>query len=212
LRGVMGVTMKRRFLLGLCAVLFAARPAAAFTDAENAAVKKAEAALNAVTTMKSRFVQVDADGTTHEGDLYLSRPGKMRLVYDPPTQMLMVADGVFLIYVDKEMDDVSHIDLNDTPAGLLLKKNLSFSDPAVKLLGVHLGAGTVEITAAQAKDPAAGRLTFVFSDNPFEMRQWRVIDAQNKEVQVTLMSPAYGVPIDGKLFKYDARAGKPERD
>jgi outer membrane lipoprotein-sorting protein len=210
--GVMSAAMKRLFFLGLCAVLLAARPAFALTDAEAAAVKKAEAALNAVTTMKSRFVQVDADGTTHEGDLYLSRPGKMRLVYDPPTQMLMVADGVFLIYVDKEMDDVSHIDLNDTPAGLLLKKNLSFSEPGVKLLGVHLGAGTVEITAAQAKDPAAGRLTFVFSENPFELRQWRVIDAQNKEVQVTLMSPAYGVPIDGKLFKYDPRAGKPERD
>ena len=80
----------------------------------------------------------------------------MRLVYDPPAQMLMVADGKFLIYVDTQLKDVSHIDLNDTPAGLLLKKDLSFTDPAVKLLGVKQGAGTVEITAAMAKDPAAG--------------------------------------------------------
>jgi outer membrane lipoprotein-sorting protein len=195
----------------LLLALVCVRPAWALTDEETAAVKKAEATLNAITTMKSHFIQVDADGTTHEGTLYLSRPGKMRLVYDPPTQMLMVADGVFLIYVDKEMDDVSHVDLNDTPAGLLLKKNLSFTDPAVKLLGVHLGPGTVEITAAQAKDPAAGRLTFVFSENPFEMRQWRVVDAQNKEVQVTLQNPSYGVPIDSKLFRYDARREKPDR-
>lgn len=196
----------------LALLILFARPVFALTDAEALAVKKAEAALNNVVTMKSRFLQVNADGSSHEGDFYLQRPGKMRLVYDPPAQMLMVADGVFLIYVDKEMDDVSHIALNDTPAGLLLKKDLSFADPSVKLLGVHLGPGTVEITATQAKDPAAGRLTFVFSDSPFELRQWRVVDAQNKEVQVTLQSPSYGIPIDAKLFRYDARREKGERE
>jgi outer membrane lipoprotein-sorting protein len=191
---------------GFLALLLAfTAPAFALTEAESAAVKKAEAALNGVTTMKSRFLQVNADGSSHEGDFYLQRPGKMRLVYDPPTPMLMVADGAFLIYVDKEMDDVSHLGLNDTPAGLLLKNNLSFSDPSVKLVGVKLGAGTVEITATQTKDPSAGRLTFVFSDAPFELRQWKVIDAQNKEVQVTLQSPTYGVKIDPKLFRYDKR-------
>src|SRR5581483_10700668 len=107
--------MSWRFIV-VALLLALARPAFALTltDAEAAAVKKAEATLNGITTMKARFVQVNADGSTHEGDLYISRPGKMRLVYDPPTPMLMVADGAFLIYVDKEMDDVSHIDLNDT--------------------------------------------------------------------------------------------------
>ena len=101
----------RRLILIAFLTLFAA-PAFALTEAETALVKKAEAYLNAITTLKARFTQVNADGASHEGDLYISRPGKMRLVYDPPTPMLMVADGVFLIYVDKDMDDVSHIDLN----------------------------------------------------------------------------------------------------
>ena len=192
------------FLTRFAAPVFAL-PAFALTDAETALVKKAEAYLNGITTLKARFTQVNADGSSHEGDLYISRPGKMRLVYDPPTPMLMVADGVFLIYVDKEMDDVSHIDLNDTPAGLLLKANLSFTDPAVKLLGVKQGPGTLEITATQAKDAAVGKLTFVFSEGPFELKQWRVVDAQNKEVRVTLSNPVLGRKLDAKLFKYDAK-------
>jgi outer membrane lipoprotein-sorting protein len=204
--------MLRIFAFLLLSALALSRPAFALTAEEQAAVKKAEAALNAITTMKSRFVQVNADGSSVEGDLYISRPGKMRLVYDPPTPMLMVADGVFLIYVDKEMDDVSHIDLNDTPAGLLLKKNLSFSDPGVKLLDVKQGSGTVEITATQAKDTAAGRLTFVFSEAPFELRKWRVVDAQNKEVQVTLNNAAYGVPVDAKLFRYEKSRNTGDRE
>src|ERR1051325_3752305 len=116
-------------------LLLVAAPAFA-AEADTAALTKAQQYLNGITSLQSRFTQVDPDGKTHEGDLYISRPGKMRLVYDPPTPIMMVADGKFLIYVDTKMKDVSHIDLDDTPAGLLLKKDLSFNDPSVKVLAV----------------------------------------------------------------------------
>jgi outer membrane lipoprotein-sorting protein len=199
--------MRRRLLLLAMAMAAIALPAHALTltDSQAAAVKKAEDYLNGITTMKARFVQVNADGSVHEGDFYVSRPNRMRLVYDPPTPMLMVADGAFLVYVDKEMDDVSHIPLTDTPAGLLLKPNLSFTDPAVQLLGVHEVDNTLEITAAQAKDPSTGRVTFVFSENPLALRQWRVVDAQNKEVRVTLSNATFGMKLDKDLFRYDQK-------
>jgi outer membrane lipoprotein-sorting protein len=198
-------------LLTLLAPVLGAAPAFALTDAESAALKKAETYLNGISTLKARFLQVNPDGGSVEGDVYLSRPGRMRLVYDPPTPMLLVADGAFLIYVDTEMKDASHIDLNDTPAGILLKENLSFADPAVKVNGVKQGAGTAEVTVSMTKDPAAGKLTLVFSDAPFELRQWRVVDAQNKEVTVTLFDAKLGVPLDKALFRYDARKNR-DRD
>jgi len=194
----------RVFILLITALGFTAPAYSA--DAE--ALKKAEAYLNGITTLKSRFVQVNPDGGNYTGDLYISRPGRMRLVYDKPTPMLMVADGKFLIYVDTQMNDASHLDLDETPAGLLLKENLSFNDPTVKLLDVKKGAGTLEITAAMAKDPAAGKLTMVFSEGPFELRQWRVVDAQNKEVIVTLENAQKDVALDKALFRYDARAAR----
>jgi len=175
----------------------------ALTDAETAAVKRAETYMNNLGNLQSRFLQVNPDGSTHEGELFVARPGKMRINYDPPAEMLVVADGKWLIYVDKEVNETSYLDLDDTPAGLLLKANMSFTDKAVKLQSVKLGKNTVEITAAQAKDPATGKLTFVFSDAPFELRQWRVIDAQNQEVAVTLMEPRYGGKIDSKIFDYE---------
>lgn len=199
--------MSRKLLLlgTILGMLAPAIPASAMTEAESAALKKAEATLNGVKTLKARFLQVNPDGSSHEGDIYVSRPGRMRLVYDPPTPMLMVADGAFLIYVDTEMKDASRLSLDDTLAGILLKDNLSFADPAVKLGAVKVGPGTVEITAAMAKDPSAGRLTMVFSDSPFELRQWRMVDAQNKEVSVTLFDAKPGVTLDKNLFRYDTR-------
>ena len=123
--------MKKR-LLPVALLIFALYvwaglpPAVALTEEEAAAAGKAEAYLNAITTMQARFLQVNPDGSTFEGDLYISRPGKMRLVYDPPTPMLMIADGAFLIYIDTEMNDTTHINLDETPAGIILKNNLSF--------------------------------------------------------------------------------------
>jgi len=199
--------MLRKILLSLTIVLMGlwSTQAFALTDAETAALKQAETYLNGVKTLKARFLQVNPDGGSVEGDVYVSRPGRMRLVYDPPTPMLMVADGAFLIYVDTEMKDASHISLDDTPAGILLKDNLSFTDPAVKLLGVKQGAGTLEITTAMAKDPSVGKLTLVFSTAPFELKQWRVLDAQNKEVAVTIYDAKTGVSLDRALFRYETR-------
>ena len=199
--------MLRKTLLSLSVALlaFAGVEAHALTEAETASLKQAETYLNGVKTMKARFLQVNPDGARVEGDVYVSRPGRMRLVYDPPTPMLMVADGAFLIYVDTEMKDASHISLDDTPAGILLKDNLSFTDPAVKLLGVKTGAGTLEISTAMAKDPSAGKLTLVFSTAPFELKQWRVLDPHNKEVAVTIYDAKIGVALDRMLFRYETR-------
>lgn len=202
-------TMKN-FALTLAAFALFSTSAFALTPAETAAVKRAEAYMNNLGNLQSRFIQVNPDGSSHEGELFVARPGKMRINYDPPAEMLVVADGKWLIYVDKEVDETSYLDLDDTPAGLLLKGNMSFTDKAVQLKSVKLGKNTVEITAAQSKDPATGQLTFVFSDAPFELRQWRVVDAQKQEVALTLTEPRFGGKIDPKMFQYEKP--KDERD
>ena len=205
--------LRRDFLsLSLTAACFASAPAFALSDDDAAVLKQAEGYFNAIKTLKARFVQVNPDGKSVEGDLYVSRPGRMRLVYDPPSPILMVADGTFLNYVDTKMKDTSSVALGDTPAGLLLKQNLSFSDPTIKMGGVKFGAGTIEITAAMAKDPTAGKLTLIFTESPFEFKQWRVLDAQRKEVVVTLFDAKTGLKLDEKLFRDDSRRQQRNRD
>ncbi|MDP1605005.1 MAG: hypothetical protein Q8M03_17280, partial [Legionella sp.] len=65
-------TVFRLFAL-LIAVVFAS-PSFAADAADAEALKKAEVYLNSVTTLKSRFVQVNPDGGNYDGDLYISRP------------------------------------------------------------------------------------------------------------------------------------------
>lgn len=153
-------------------------------------------------TMKARFLQVTSMGDYTEGTLTIARPGRMRLEYDAPSPILVLADGSSLIYLDKELDQVSYLDLDSTPAGILLRENVSFSDPDLLVTGVRHAGGVAEIDVVTAADPAAGALTLVFTDAPFELRQWRIVDAQGTQTTVSLDSVQTGVSVDGVKFTY----------
>ena len=45
----------------------------------------------------------------------------------------------------------------------------------------------------------------MFTEGPFELRQWRVKDAQSQEITVTLFETKTGLDIDSNLFRYTDR-------
>ena len=65
-------------------------------------LRRVETYLEAIKTLKGRFLQTSSNGGVASGKVFMSRPGRMRFEYDPPTPILMIADGVFLIYIDQE--------------------------------------------------------------------------------------------------------------
>ena len=48
----------------------------------------------------------------------------------------------------------------------------------------------------------SGAVTLVFSDHPFALRKWEVVDAQGMTTQVALVDPQFDVEIDKGLFDY----------
>ncbi|MDG2242512.1 MAG: outer membrane lipoprotein carrier protein LolA [Rhodospirillaceae bacterium] len=195
----------RKFSLVFASLIALSGADIADTTAESDAdlLSRASSYLNTIDTLQARFLQVDGRGGLAEGDLYLDRPGKMRLAYDPPTPVLIVADGYYVIYVDLELGEPSYLDIKDTPAAFLLEPAWSFTDDTVTVKDIVRQPGLIEITATQANDPISGELTFVFSEAPFELRQWRVKDAQSQEITVTLFETKTGLDLDSRLFQYD---------
>lgn len=165
-------------------------------------LRRAEEHLQGIRTMTARFTQASSNGAQAEGALALQRPGRMRLEYDEPSPILVVADGRFLIYVDEKLNQVSHLPLGSTPAGILLRDDLSFADPKITVADVRHGSGVVEIDVAMTEDRAAGLMTLVFAEKPFELRQWRIMDAQGTETAVTLYNVRTGVDLNQQLFAH----------
>ena len=133
---------------------------------------------------------------------YLARPGHLRLQYDPPSPLLVVADGHFLIVQDKTLDNPSWIPLDSTPAGILVRSDVTLDGKDLMVTKVKHLPGVVEISVVQANDTQSGDLTLVFSDAPFQLRQWRVTDAQGLTTTVSLFDMQTGIPLDAKLFEF----------
>ena len=159
--------------------------------------------LDGLKTMKARFLQMSSDGDYSEGMIYLSRPGRIRIEYDPPSPILIIADGSNLIYIDKEINQATAVFLSLTPADLILREKLSFSSEGVLLTGFHRSPGVIRISLVKADDPLDGQLTLVFSDMPLELRKWTVNDVQGVKTTVSLLGPRFAVRIDKSLFDYE---------
>jgi outer membrane lipoprotein-sorting protein len=201
---------RRRLLAGMAvAAAFAGSGARALADAparpaplspqDQADVNRVQDYLNSIHTLRSRFQQLAGDGGGAAGTIYLQRPGKMRIVYDDPTPILIVADGSEIYYWDKQLQQLQNAGVDDTPAWFLLRPEIKLTGD-VTVTGFRRDPGVLRIAMAETKHPDQGNLTVVVSDRPLELRQWTVIDPQRKEVTVTLDNPRYGVALEPTLF------------
>jgi outer membrane lipoprotein-sorting protein len=179
----------------------AVAPARGLTDQDRADITRVETYLNDIRTLSSRFMQVSDNGGTAEGKLFLSRPGKLRLEYDPPVPILMVATSGFLIHYDKQLKSVTHLPIDSTPAGLLVREHIALSGD-VTVSAVERGPGSLRVTVTQTKDPNAGKITLAFSERPFALSNWQVVDPQGNVTRVALIEPRVGVPLDPGLFRF----------
>lgn len=195
--------MQRRILLGAIGATLLPLPAALGQQgADRAALARIEAYLNGLTTLRARFLQVAQNGATAEGTALISRPGRMRFDYDPPEPVLLVASAGQVLMYDRELKQPTTMPVSSTPLGLLLRERIALSgDITVSAMGRQ--GGFLTVTLHRTGAPAEGRLTLMFAENPLELRQWSVVDAQGRETRVTLYQPETGIRIDNRLFDFN---------
>jgi outer membrane lipoprotein-sorting protein len=203
----------KRFIPALGALLILATvslavPARAETETE--LLQRVEDYLNSITTLDARFTQLNYDGTTAEGAFQLKRPMMARIAYDnPPT--LMVARGQKYQFWDAEVGQFYEGPVSASPASILLQSDIDL-DQAVNVRGLRRDGDLVYLTVEPSDEPGAGVLTMVFNDpvdqpdQPLELTQWFVRDAQGYITRVNLNSVEFGVPLANSLFDIDHQA------
>ncbi|MDJ0943432.1 MAG: outer membrane lipoprotein carrier protein LolA [Kiloniellales bacterium] len=172
---------------------------AALSELDRVDLARIERYLTEIRTLHSRFLQVSSVGVPVEGDLYLNRPGKMRFEYDPPYPALLMADGLVLLYYDKELKEETYLPLWETPLWFLLRDEVVLDD-SVRVVAIERGPGVLRVTVEQNEETPQGRVTLVFADKPLTLKKWVVTDAQGVTTEVALIAPRVGVEIDDELF------------
>ena len=202
-------------ILGAAALGLGARPtraeglqAAQLTDQDKVDIKRVEGYLNAMTSVKASFQQyTDSEGLAF-GRIYLRRPGRLRVEYDPPSEILLVADGTLLSYYDGELKHLEQVPLKLSPMWFLLRENVTLGGD-VTVTQFQRAPNALQIGIVQSDEPDAGSVVLEFGDKPLELRQWTLTDSAGTQVRVGLYDSEFGVPLNAGLF---ATPRKPDRN
>ena len=182
----------------MAGAFIAAVPAAA---AESPDLAKLKAHLASVQTMTANFVQTDARGRSAAGTLQLKRPGKVRFQYGSG-DLLLVADGKRLYFLDYQVGQKNSWPLDKTPLGPLLSGSPDFEGKAQVLPN-----SDPRILVARAKNTSYGQLTLAFLRSPsspggLQMYGWTAIDPQGHRTTVKLSDVRYNVAVPDSAFAF----------
>lgn len=196
-----------RFLTMLCffALTITLPVATSFAAADYSKAPEvigAEQYFQELKTVKSRFVQTNADGKQMRGNFYLSRPGKLRFEYDRPSTDFVVADGLFIYFYDGALKQQTNAPISQTLADFLLRKNLRLSGD-LTVTRIMRAGGFLQITMVQKNDAAAGELTLGFIEQPkLQLKKWRIRDSVGNITETELFNVETGIKLPSSLFAY----------
>ena len=158
-------------------------PAAA---AAEVTLAEASGYLNGFTGAEGEFTQIADDGSIATGTVRLQRPGRMRFEYDPPLEQLVVAGGgQVAIFDGRSNAGPEQYPLSRTPLSIILAPQVDLTR-ARMVTGARTEGPTTTITARDPDNPDQGSIDLVFTDDPVELRQWVVRDAQGGTTTVIL--------------------------
>ena len=188
------------FARALLPIALVATPAVVAAPSPDLARLKAH--LSAVQTMTANFTQTDAKGRTDSGTLQMKRPGRIRFEYGGG-DVLLVANGKTLTFVDYAVGQKSSWPLGRTPLGPLLSNSPDFNGKAEILPNPDN-----RIVVARAKSAGQyGQLTLAFLRNAsapggLQLYGWTAIDPQKHRTTVKLSNVRFNVAVPESAFAY----------
>jgi len=176
--------------------------AAPTVAAESPDLARLKAHLTSVQTMTAKFTQTDAKGRVETGTLQMKRPGRIRFEYSGG-DVLLVADGKRLNFLDYQVGQKSSWPLSKTPLGALLSGSPDFNGKAEMLPSTDS-----RVVVARAKNASQyGQVTLAFLRNAsapggLQMYGWTAIDPQGHRTTVRLSDVRYNVAVPDSAFTY----------
>lgn len=170
------------------------------------AIQRTENYLRNLKTLKAAFIQRAHNGSQLSGTFYLNRPGKLRFEYNEVDDFI-VADGFFIYFYDSEMGEQTNAPIGQTLADFLLRKDLSLTS-GLSVQKIENIDGYQILTLAEDDDEGAGQVKLFFSQAPYALQKWQVIDAAGLTTEIILQNMQRDIKLPASLFAYH----KPKQD
>ena len=188
------MNIKLKIIVFLSLILI--NPINSFSNEE---IFKAEKWLNNISSMTADFIQVSSDGGSAEGKIFIKKNHGFRFEYSPPSPLLIVGRGNWVIVQDLIENTSNNYPLYQTPFSRFLSDNVSLSPEGFQTLS-RAKNGILEIKIV-SNEENGGFLQLDFSTNPFQLRRWIIIDQIGTEIVVTLQNHKFNIDLPASTFR-----------
>jgi len=172
--------------------------------AQTSGLAQVQAHLRAIQTMTATFTQTGRGGQTLSGTLTLKRPGRIRFDYGRSANMLVVADGRALHFIDYDVGQHQRWPIGDSPLSVLLNPDQDLARFA------RVTRDDDQVLMVEARDPRRreyGTITLAFAKVPsgpagLILQGWNLVDAQSNLTTVRLSGQRFNVPVADSVFSF----------
>lgn len=179
---------------------FTPNPNSPYTVEQQRLLANINAYFNSFRIMEGRFIQFGPSGEQSEGVFFLTKPGRIRFHYSPPSKLDVVADGSSVAIRDGRTRSQELYPLSATPLRYLLADHVDLTSSNI-VQAIRVEPDLVSLTIMDRAARVQGKLTLIFDRKTFELRQWVVTDAQGLNTSVAIYDTATGKPQNQNLFR-----------
>ena len=152
--------------------------------------------LKNLTTLEASFIQITSDGDVKNGKIFFNLPGKLRIDYIEPDDLLITSNGFWVTVQNKKLKQTNNIPLERTPLKLFLNKKFNFEDNS----NIKFKIENNVITLTFFEDQKESKFELEFNSNPLRLRKWIIIDEFENRTSVMLQNIKMNVILPNKLF------------
>ena len=155
--------------------------------------------LNSLQSLEANFVQVTSDGHIKKGKIYISIPGKLRISYEKPNDLLITSKGFWLVVQDRKLKQTNNYPLHKTPLNLFLNKKLNFNDDDLKLK-FEKESGIVSVEFLNNEQLIGRSFKLIFTHSPIQLKKWIITDEFDNQTSVLFQNLIIGKKYSHLLF------------
>ena len=74
-----------------------------------------------LSTLEADFIQVSPSGNVSNGKIYLDLPGKLRIDYKNPNNLLITSKGFWIVIQDRQSKTTNNIPVKSSPFSIFLE-------------------------------------------------------------------------------------------
>ena len=184
------------FLLTITSVSFDIFTSEARSEKNYLKVKKY---LNDLKTLSADFVQISNNGDIRKGKIYINIPGKLRISYEEPNDLLITSMGFWLVVQDRKLKQTNNYPLSKTPLHIFLnqKLNLDDSNHGMKF---HEEDSVVTLKFLNDKKMVGTSFQLFFKTNPVQLKKWEITDELDNKTSVLFQNLKIGLQHSNLLF------------